>query len=170
MPIENIMWWNFENNRKNKNARQQANNCRKRQRSCLKPPRRPPQQHQYWKDVGWGRNGRLVRENLFDILTRSCGREQCADIGHLTNTLYIIHQQKPAPEEGCRAQFPGSAAASRPEISDINLMWKCLTKWKDISTVCAASDEWRNAQNSVSASHGVFHWGDVEAIMAQNQP
>lgn len=49
-------------------------------------------------------------------------------------------------------------------------MLKSLTKWKDLSTVYAASDEWRNAQNSVSASHSVFHWGDVEAIMAQIQP
>lgn len=91
----------------------------------MRAPRRPPQRHQYLKDVGRGRSGRLVRENLFDILTRSCGREQCADTGHLTNTLYIIHQQKPAPEEGCGAQLPGSAAAPRPERSDINLTLKC---------------------------------------------
>lgn len=143
----------------------------KTQRSCLKAPRRPPQQHQYLKDVGRGRSGRLVEENLFDILTRSCGREQCADTGHLTNTRYIIHQQKPAPEEGCGAQFSGSAAASRPEnirrsfnVQMFNEMKRHLYSLRRLRRV------WRNAQNAVSASHGAFHWGDVEAVMAQIQP
>lgn len=32
-----------------------------------------------------------VRAHLFDILTRSCRRQQCVDTGHLAFMLFIIH-------------------------------------------------------------------------------